>query len=276
MKDSSIPWCDHTFNPWEGCTEMSPGCDNCYAAARDGRFHDGVHWGKNSPRLHHTDTYWRQPITWNREDCRANQRRRVFCGSLCDVMEDRRDLDRDRERLFRLIESTPCLDWLLLTKRPMNYRRLLPARWLDQPQPNVWLLTTVESQEYLWRIDELARVPAVVYGVSFEPLLGPITLGHYAHAIDWAIIGGESGNGARPFDLDWARMLIAECRAAGNVAVYMKQVGASPRDGLVHIRLKDPKGGKPHEWPDLWIREFPTPTTQSEALQRIGEDRLKP
>src|SRR6516165_9707167 len=113
MKNSSISWTDHTFNPWEGCVNVSPGCDHCYAEALDKRFHCGLHWGKDSPRIHHSETYWHEPELWNRGACRANQRRRVFCGSLCDVMEDRRDLDTDRERLYRLIYSTPCLDWIL-------------------------------------------------------------------------------------------------------------------------------------------------------------------
>jgi protein gp37 len=178
---------------------------------------------------------------------------------MCDIMEDRRDLDPLRQRLFDLIDRTPTLDWLLLTKRPQNYRRLLPARWLNKPRDNVWLLTTVERQEYLWRIKELVRVPAVIYGVSFEPLLAPVTLGPLAHEIGWAIIGGESGHGARLFDFAWARMLAAECRAA-RIAIFMKQAGAAPHDGLVQLGLGDHKGGDPNEWPeDLRIREFPVP-----------------
>jgi protein gp37 len=110
-------------------------------------------------------------------------------------MEDRRDLDADRERLYTLIEVTPWLDWMLLTKRPQNYRRLLPEHWLEEPPENVWLLTTVESTDYLWRIEELLRVPTAIHGISFEPLLGPVTLGPLAHQIDWAIIGGESDSG---------------------------------------------------------------------------------
>lgn len=173
MKTTTIPWTDHVHNPWEGCAKVSDGCDYCYADERDHRFHHGAHWGKDAPRLHHGDAYWRKPLAWNRAAELAGQRERVFCGSLCDVMEDRRDLDADRERLYRLIEDTPWLDWQLLTKRPQNFRRLLPSRWLDEPRANVWLMTTVESQDYLWRIDELASVAAVVHGISFEPLLGP-------------------------------------------------------------------------------------------------------
>jgi protein gp37 len=255
-QNSPIEWTDHTFNPWEGCNEISPGCDHCYAAHRDARFHAGAHWGKDTPRLRHRDAYWRKPHQWNREAARAGWRRRVFCGSLCDVMEDRRDLDPDRERLYGVIEETEWLDWQLLTKRPQNFRRLLPSRWLEESRKNVWLLTTVERQDYLWRIERLVEVPAVVHGVSFEPLLGPISLGAWA-CVDWAIIGGESEAKTRPFQLDWARSLIEQSKAAG-IAVFVKQMGAYPQDGLVQLPVRDPKGGDPNEWPeDLRIREFP-------------------
>ena len=246
MQNTKIEWAHDTFNPWEGCVKISPGCDDCYTATRDQRFDNGAHSGKDAPRLHHGDAYWRQPLAWNRAAERAGQSRRVFCGSLCDVMEDRRDLDADRERLYQLIEDTPFLDWMLLTKRPQNYRRLLPAHGLEEPPENVWILTTVENADYLWRIEELLRVPAAIYGVSFEPLLGPITLGPLADKIDWAIIGGESGAGARHFNLDWARTLMAECRAA-RVKAFVKQIGTSPIDGLVQLQITktDKKGEDP-------------------------------
>jgi protein gp37 len=257
-QNSPIEWTDDTLNPWEGCNEISPGCDHCYAAHRDARFHSGSHWGKDAPRLRHRDAYWRKPHQWNREAARTGRRRRVFCGSLCDVMEDRRDLDPDRERLYRPIEETEWLDWQLLTKRPQNFRRLLPSRWLEEPRKNVWLLTTVERQDYLWRIERLVEIPAVVHGVSFEPLLGPISLGVWARGIDWAIIGGESEAKARPFQLDWARSLIEQSKAAG-IAVFVKQMGTHPQDGLVQLPVRDLKGGNPDEWPaDLRIREFPS------------------
>src|SRR5581483_7405074 len=97
-------------------------------------------------------------------------------GSLCDVMEDRDGLQEIREDLYSLIRSTPNLDWLLLTKRPQNFRRFLPNEWLATPVPNVWGMTTVESEDYLWRVGELRKTPFVVRGLSIEPLLGHIKL----------------------------------------------------------------------------------------------------
>ena len=258
MQKTKIEWADHTLNPWEGCVRVSPACDDCYAAARDERFHQGAHWGKDSPRLFHGDEYWRQPLRWNRNAAQAGVAARVFCGSLCDVMEDRRDLDALRLRLYRLIEQTLWLDWLLLTKRPQNYRRFLPAEWLEEPRKNVWLLTSVERQDYLWRVKELAQVPGAIHGLSIEPLLGPLSLGRWIWDLDWIIIGGESGNyKSAPFDVGWARELIAEARLA-NTAIFMKQAGARPRNGLVQLHMPDRKGGDPEEWPeDLRIRELP-------------------
>src|SRR5262249_55490232 len=145
-----------------------------------------------------------------------------------DVMERRPDLDQPRKRLFKLIEDTPHLDWLLLTKRPQEYSKLLPKEWLAKPRPNVWLMTTCESQEYIWRIETLLKAPAVVHGVSMEPLLGPITLptdflklGRSA----WVIVGGESGqSGIRPTEIEWFRDIRDQCVGA-RLPFFFKQWG---------------------------------------------------
>jgi protein gp37 len=133
------------------------------------------------------------------------------------------------------------------------------SRW---PLPNVWLGVSVEDRASLPRLDTLRETPAALRFVSIEPLLedlGRIRLG----GIDWVIVGGESGPGARPFDLAWARSTVQQCRAGG-VPVFVKQLGAKPYDGdsLGHERydllLRDRKGADPAEWPeDLRVREFP-------------------
>jgi protein gp37 len=116
-KDSTIEWTHHTFNPWWGCTKVSPGCKHCYAEAWAKRVGQDV-WGARAPRRELSEAYWRQPLAWNAKALRTGKRTRVFCASMADVFEDRRDLDARRERLWRLINDTPRLDWLLLTKRP--------------------------------------------------------------------------------------------------------------------------------------------------------------
>lgn len=224
-KDTSIEWTDHTFNPWWGCTKVSPGCDHCYAEVWAKRVGQSV-WGLREPRRFFTDAHWRQPYAWNREAAERGARRRVFCASMADVFEDRRDLDSVRERLWKVIDETPHLDWQLLTKRPQTVRRLAP--WKENWPANVWLGTTVEDQERaLLRIPILLQLPARVRFLSCEPLIGRVDLTaviRQAGEIHWIIAGGESGAGSRPMDPDWARELRDACRTFG-IAFHFKQWG---------------------------------------------------
>lgn len=154
MKNSRIAWCDHTFNPWWGCTRVSPGCRNCYAEALSKRTGHDV-WGQEAPRRMLSDAHWRQPLAWEAEAAQAGRPALVFCASMADVFEDRPDLVSERGRLFALIQATPHLRWLLLTKRPENVPRLVPASWLglEVSEP------TAKSPEGLVQIDPTHRVP---------------------------------------------------------------------------------------------------------------------
>ena len=157
---------------------------------------------------------------------RAGTRARVFCASMANVFDGDAP-EGARERLWALIEATPALEWLLLTKRIGNAARMLPAAWLEQPRPNVWLGATFCNQAEIDRdFAKLIAVPAVIHFASFEPLLGPIDLGGAERArwLDWAIVGGESGRQARPMNPAWARTLRDQCVAA-RVAFFMKQMG---------------------------------------------------
>jgi protein gp37 len=178
MLNSKIEWTDATFNPWMGCVNVSPACDHCYAETMANRkmWTQDQLWGKDATRRIASDNYWTSPVKWNRSAQSRGINERVFCGSMCDVMERRTDLNEPRKRLFKLIEETPNLDWMLLTKRPQEYRHFLPKTWLKDPRPNVWLMTTMEREDYLWRIDELLKAPAVVHGISVEPMLGQVKL----------------------------------------------------------------------------------------------------
>ena len=229
-KDSKIPWTDNTFNCFWGCTKVSPACDNCYAETFSRRFGDW--WGGNKPRRFFGDKHWNEPLKWNKAAEKAGVRHRVFCGSMCDVFEDRRDLDTSRTRLFQLILDTPHLDWLLLTKRIEQARYwLAEAPWYDgsTPIPNIWLGATVENQEYAERrIPVLLEIPAAVHFVSIEPILGPIDLevggglSAWIEDLDWVIVGDESGHRRRPAELDWVCDIRDQCRDAG-VAFFFKQ-----------------------------------------------------
>jgi protein gp37 len=175
----------YSFNPWTGCSKLSPACDNCYAESWAKRAGRPELW--QGERRRTTDAYWRQPLRWNRDAESAGERRMVFCASLADVFDNQSD-PAWRADLWTLIAETPNLDWLLLSKRPQNIAKMLPAPTLfgdDRdhnpnylwPWPNVWLGTTVESQaEADRRIPHLLSVPARIRFLSCEPLLGPVDL----------------------------------------------------------------------------------------------------
>lgn len=251
-KYSPIEWTHDTFNPWQGCTKVGPECAHCYAETYDNRrLHTReTHWGRDALRLFHDDNYWRKPEKLNREATRTGQRLRVFCASLADVFENRTDVIPHRERLWQLIEATPMLDWLLLTKRPQNIRAMIPPTWLDQPRHNVWLGTSVGVRDRLHVIDDLRSVPAVVRFLSIEPLLedlGQIDL----NAINWVIVGGESGKkeDVRSMEARWVRAIRDRCVKRG-VPFFFKQWGEytgnnpDPHDPTAKENGGKAKGGR--------------------------------
>jgi protein gp37 len=265
-ENSHIEWTDHTFNPWEGCQKVGPGCDNCYAEARDIRFTGGAHWGPGAPRRRTSVANWLSPVKWNRDAAVTGTRPRVFCASLADVFDNAVD-PAWRADLWRLTAATPHLDWLLLTKRPQNIINMLPDGWGDG-WPNVWLGCTVVNQAEADRdVPKLLSIPAAVRFLSVEPMLGPVDLrgrttgtggvdaltgwvgglyGEYGPCINWVICGGESGPHARPMHPDWARSLRDQCKAAG-VAFFFKQWGqwgpALQMDGTTGISAAPARDG---------------------------------
>lgn len=247
MENSKIEWTDHTFNPWIGCQKVSDGCKNCYAEQLMDKRYGKVKWGPGGTRQRTSDGNWRKPLQWNRQAQKDGIRRKVFCASLADIFEDRPELIPWRNDLFALIEQTPNLDWLLLTKRPENIMGMLPDPWLyrcssteervNRIPPNVWLGTSVEDQANAdKRIEHLVNVPARIRFLSCEPLLGPLDLtsiGCFAFngsvlklptLIHWIIVGGESGKRARPMHPDWARAIRDQCVSA-SVPFFYKQWG---------------------------------------------------
>lgn len=291
MEGSAISWTDHTFNCWIGCehapasddpadARTSPGCDNCYAEAMDARFSSrlvGGHWGAGSPRRFLSDAYWRKPLAWNARAEKRGVRERVFWSSLADWAEIRDGevgaaMDRERTRMWNLIEQTPWLDHLLLSKRPQNWARLLPwVRTPEAPWPNVWLGVTGENTEQLLRrVAILRRTPAVKRFISAEPLLEHISAAHWdqalaggrscvrcgggvaevsrgvcagcfgptheGRAIDWLIVGDESGPHRRPAQLDWVRTA-REAALRHGVAFHLKQLHQAGKK--VHLPLID-------------------------------------
>jgi protein gp37 len=279
-ENSKIEWTDHTFNPWEGCQKVGPGCDHCYAETRNARFAGGtaINWGPGALRRRTSAANWRKPIQWNAQAdaffAENGRRQRVFCSSLADVFDNAVD-PAWRVDLLELIAKTPNLDWLLLTKRIGNAHAMLDdaldvlshglTKWADVPWPNVWIGATLVNQAEADRdIEKLLMTPARRRFLSIEPMLGPVDLqawldptgmccaqemtscedcpacadwihgptteyaedgsGYSSPSIDWVIVGGESGHGARPMHPDWPRELRDQCAEYG-VPFLFKQWG---------------------------------------------------
>lgn len=263
-ENSKISWTRSTFNPWIGCTKIGPGCDHCYAEALDNRMRYGgaTHWGP-VPRYRTKPSNWQKPAAWNAAAPESEFAGRkgfwpVFCASLADVFDN--EVPHDwRVDLWWLIEATPNLSWLLVTKRISNVAKMVPVRWLVSGFPqNVRVLITVVNQEEADRdVPKLLSLPCR-NGVSYEPALGPIDwktswrsipIGSEQQGmIEWIIVGGESNQGggnARPFRIEWARSTIRQCKKAG-VPVFVKQAGSF----VVDRNDAGFDGCDPGAWPD--------------------------
>ena len=228
-KDSAIEWTQHTFNPWWGCSKISTGCQNCYAETMAKNNGDDV-WGSEKSRKVFGPHHWDAPIKWNADAKAQGCRKRVFCASMADVFEARADLNVWRAKLWKLIGETQSLDWLLLTKRPKNIIAMVP--WKNYWPENVWIGTTVENQQVAnQRVPILLNIPAKIRFISAEPLLGSVDLSRWTtspppelHPINWVIVGGESGYGARPMLPSWAKKLRDQTLKSG-IAFHFKQWG---------------------------------------------------
>lgn len=256
-ENSKIEWTDHTFNPWEGCQKVGPGCDHCYAETRNARFAGGtaVNWGPGAPRRRTSASNWAKPKAWNNQAdafmAAHGRRQRVFCASLADVFDNAVD-PQWRQDLFQLIAATPNLDWLLLTKRIGNVGNMLPVPFdFAKHYPNVWLGATITNQAEADRdIPKLLALDARVRFLSMEPLLGPVSFdGMFANprdmrdgtnmleALDWVIVGGESGPGARPMHPDWARSLRDQCEAVDTPFLFKQWGEWSPTWFEAHFHM---------------------------------------
>lgn len=228
---TGIEWTERTWNPWMGCTKVSPGCAHCYM------FRERERYGKDPSVVVRSKTTFTAPLRWKRGAGSGL----VFTCSWSDWFHEGADAWRDEA--WAIIRATPHLTYQILTKRPERIVEHLPADWGDG-WPNVWLGVSVENQRFRdERMSRLAAIPAAVRFVSAEPLLGPLSFRwgpwyglsreHDTDHLDglrkffhWVIVGGESGSEARPMALDWARTIRDECAEAG-VAFFLKQLGGS-------------------------------------------------
>lgn len=284
MADTSIEWTDRVLNPTSGCDSVSPGCDNCYALGmakrlkamgqpgyqRDGDPRtSGPGFGLTlHPEKLDQVRRWKKPAM-------------IFLNSMSDIFHEEVP-DEYLARVWATMAETPQHTYQILTKRHGRMRSLLNrpsfrdnlvdggATW---PMRNVWLGVSVEDQKWAdIRIPALLDTPAAVRWISAEPLLGPITLRqqewihepdclihndcvcwpNYDAHLDWVVVGGESGPGARPMRPEWARSLRDQCSESG-VPFLFKQAGSV----LAREWGAKGKGGDPAEWPESFPREYP-------------------
>jgi protein gp37 len=216
---STIEWTEATWNPVTGCTKVSPGCAHCYAETFAERFR-GVpgHPYEQGFDLKLWPERLQLPLQWKRP-------RTIFVNSMSDLFH----VDVPDEFIIKVFAVMARADWhtfQVLTKRPERAASMSnQLRWT----PNIWMGTSVENQRFTTRIAHLRRTSARVKFLSCEPLLGSLRL--KLSGIDWVIVGGESGPGARPMRADWARAIRAQCEAAG-VAFFFKQWGAHNELGV--------------------------------------------
>lgn len=279
-QQTKIEWTDFTVNFWEGCQKVGPGCDHCYAEARDARFTGGKHWGPGAPRRKVKGGIAKlRKINREAEVFHAENGHwpRVFCSSLSDVFDNAVD-PLWRAEAFREIALAENVQIQLLTKRVGNVEKMVPDSWFEAGWlQNVGLMITVVNQAEADRdipklLDLKARLGIPWVGLSMEPLLGPVDIRQWFHdedctgiealsrgiacpcrgyggphevTLDWVIVGGESGHQSRPMHPDWARSLRDQCQAA-SVAFFFKQWGEwAPADRLLPSEKDDVT-----YWPD--------------------------
>lgn len=276
--NTKIEWSDASWDAWRGCTEVSPGCANCYARELSHRNPTVFgSWGKGAPRV--KSKGWHQPILWDRKAAQAGEPLWVF-PSKCDWLDEEVPTEW-LGQFLDLINATPHLRWLLLSKRPGAWidRMVMAGRWAAKdgkigagsvgdmvegwiqghPPANVWVGTSVEDQTRTSRLPQVLAIPAALRFLSVEPLLGPVDLSEWilGRKIGWVIVGGESGRLARTCKVDWVRSIVCQCSLA-NVPAFVKQLGANTYVQPPNGPVTHPKGGDPSEWPsDLRVRQFP-------------------
>jgi protein gp37 len=224
MAETSIEWTDATWNPVAGCTVLTAGCTNCYAMRMAARLDAmGVAKYKGLTRKSGKRAVWTGKLFLDRAALDLPKRwrkpRHIFVNSMSDLFHASVPADFVRE-VWSTMRTTPHHTYQILTKRPDRMAEITG----DLPVlNNVWLGASVESRDYLYRVDELRRLRAAVRFISFEPLLGSVADADLSQ-IHWAIVGGESGPRSRPMDSQWVHEIETACRRQGT-AFFFKQWG---------------------------------------------------
>ncbi|MFC0241516.1 phage Gp37/Gp68 family protein [Rhodopseudomonas telluris] len=252
MAETSIEWTDATWNPVAGCTIISAGCTNCYAMEMARRLQAmNIPKYKGLTRKSGKRTIWNGVVREDHEALNIPMRwkkpRKIFVNSMSDLFHDRVS-DDFILRVWEVMRDTPHHNYQILTKRPDRMGALLRSR-IPKALANVWLGTSVESGEATERIDYLRNVPAAIRFISFEPLIAPVGLVDL-HEIDWAIVGGESGRGARPIKEAWIDDIYDQCQLH-NTAFFFKQWGTWGKDNKRRSKKDNGREYRGREWDEM-------------------------
>lgn len=240
---SKIQWTEATWNPWHGCKKVSPGCKYCYM------FRDKERYGHDPTTVLRSKTKFDAPLKWEGSKL-------IFTCSWSDWFIE--EADEWREEAWDIIRRTPQHTYQILTKRPERIHENLPTYF--EALENVWIGVSIESQAQVNRLEYLVDLGCTTFA-SFEPLIGFIDWNFFMSALDWVIIGGESGNDTgkyryRECKIEWIEYLVYESQAAG-VNCFVKQLGTYLSKEL---GLSDRHGGNIEEWPELLqVRQMPNP-----------------
>ena len=252
MSESTIEWTDATWNPVAGCSAMSAGCTNCYAMHMARRLEAmGVKKYKGLTRKSGSKTVWKGlaredyksldiPMSWKKP-------RKVFVNSMSDLFHPTVSSDFIRSVWF-VMEETPHHSYQVLTKRPERLVELSSSGFLPTI-PNVWLGSSVEDKDVVYRIDEIKKVSAEVRFISFEPLIGSVGAVDLS-GIDWSIVGGESGPGARKIKEKWIDEIYQSCRKHKS-AFFFKQWGAWGSDEKRRSKKKNGRIYRGRVWNEM-------------------------
>ena len=254
---TGITWTDHTRNKFWGCTMITDACTNCYASAwskftRNALFPKG--YVKGSNRVLIKSATLGQLQKWDKQAAAEGRKGKVFANSMSDIF-DMEVPDEWRIEEFEWFSQQKNLYFQVLTKRsgyPEKYYQNHPY-----DPSNIWLGTSLGSDKDLHMAHEIVKAPALLHWISYEPAIGPLSVYELPPEIKWLVIGGESGHGARPFNIEWALETVEACKDL-RIKVFVKQLGLHPQLNGKPYLVSDSHGKILSEWPEaLRIQEFP-------------------
>lgn len=265
MRNTNIAWTMDTWNPWRGCSIVSPGCFNCYAMEMSYRYsgkgqpYEGLAHKINGKarwtnKIRFIPHMLKKPLSWK-------EPRMIFVNSMSDMFHEAIPLN-EIQQVFQVMRDAHWHTFQILTKRGERLLELnSEIKWAE----NIWMGVSVEDYERTYRIDQLRQTNAHIKFLSMEPLIGPIVSSLDLENIDWVIVGGESGANARPMREQWALDILNDCESS-DTAFFMKQMGS-----VWSNDKNDKKGENINNFPtELQVRQYPCQKTQkTKPLQQL-------